>query len=233
MTPTPINILDLYCGAGGAAMGYHQALTTANIPHTITGVDINPQPNYPFNFIQGDAIEYLTNLPPTTSYDFIHTSPPCQAYSLGSSRNTGKTYPDLIYPTRRALIDYGALYVIENVKGAPIYKANSVRLCGTMFHLGVLRHRWFEFPTSPPPIPEPRCNHRGSVPDGTYATVAGHGGNGSHAYAVWSKAMQIDWMTKLELTQAIPPAYTNYLMEQILQINLLGATAPDAAPDPC
>lgn len=207
-----IHILDLFCGAGGAAQGYHQALEQANIPHTITGVDHTPQPNYPFHFVQADAMTYSL-----AGYDFIHASPPCQLYSVSTRRVTYNNYTDLLPDTRRRLTAHGTLYVIENVTGAPMRFNRCVRLCGTHFGLNVLRHRWFEFPTIPL-VPEPKCNHQGQVKnEHRYVTVAGHGGNGSNAYAVWCEAMQINWMSKTELAQAIPPAYTEYIMSHLIK----------------
>lgn len=141
-----MRLLDLFCGAGGAAMGYSQAGFTE-----IVGVDIEPQPNYPFDMYVADAIYYATtdNL---QRFDLIHASPPCQRFSTLAYRNgNGDDWPDLIPPTRKLLKESGVPYVIENVEGAPL--VDPVMLCGTMFDgLRVLRHRLFEtsFPVEVP-----------------------------------------------------------------------------------
>ena len=209
-----MKILDLFCGAGGAAMGLHRA------GFEITGIDINPQPNYPFDFIQADALEFDLD-----GYDAYWSSPPCQCYSFAARRwrNNGINYPDLIKKTRKRLLDSSKPFVIENVVGAPLRK--DLILCGEMFGLNVIRHRIFEFSRSFV-VPQPKHKkHKGLVRDGYYVTVAGHGGNDSkHNYChlnclppktsklgVWQHAMGIDWMTKQELTQAVPPAYAEYI----------------------
>lgn len=199
-----MKLLDLYCKAGGAGYGYHQA------GFEVVGVDIEPQPNYPFKFIQADAIEFLKTAD-LSEYDVIHASPPCQAYSW-SARRWHKEWPDLIDPTRELLQNTGKPYIIENVVGAPLI--DPLVLCGTMFGLKVIRHRLFE---SNIKLYAPcKCNHKGTVKNGDYVTVAGHGGDGCAKYSVWCKAMGIDWMTKEELTQAIPPCYTNFIGEQLI-----------------
>lgn len=192
-------------------MGYHRSGFD-----DITGIDINPQPNYPFRFVQGDAVEYLEAH--GQEYDFIHASPPCQAYSIGSIlRGTAHTHPQYVDITKELLIENRKPYVIENVPGAPIEK--STMLCGTMFGLKVIRHRHFEI--SPYILVlTPPCNHNGTVPNGDYVTVAGHGGDnkaGNYTLQSWSDAMGIDWMTKEELVEAVPPIYTEYIATQILK----------------
>src|SRR5512146_881208 len=119
-------LLDLFCGAGGAAMGYHRAC------FEVVGVDINPQPHYPFEFHQADALTY-----PLDGFDVIHASPPCQDYTIASlyHRMNGKTYPDLIEPTRKHLMRSSSVWVMENVPGAPLI--NPIMLCGSMFGLEV------------------------------------------------------------------------------------------------
>lgn len=133
-------VLDLFCGAGGAAMGYHHA------GFDVTGVDIAPQPRYPFAFIQADALEYVGSLSwvELMQYDAIHASPPCQSYSV-MSHLPGVGAPMLIADTRAALAATGLPYVIENVEGARREMRDPVMLCGTMFAgLPVRRHRRFE-----------------------------------------------------------------------------------------
>ncbi len=129
-------VLDLFCGAGGAADGYHQA------GFEIVGVDIKPQPHYPYEFILADALWILDQLyewPNLMKADFIHTSPPCQRFSTMTKRwNRQEIHPDLIMPLREKLIKLEIPYIIENVPGAPLQKP--IKLCGSMFNLEVRRH---------------------------------------------------------------------------------------------
>src|SRR3990167_5832997 len=128
-----MRLLDLFCGAGGAAMGYHRA------GFDVVGVDINPQPRYPFEFHQADALTF-----PLDGFDAIHASPPCQAYTamrrLG--KNAGSNAPELVDPIRSRLVGSGVPWVMENVVGSPLL--NPLMLCGSSFGLGVQRHRLFE-----------------------------------------------------------------------------------------
>ena len=206
-----MRLLDLFCGAGGAAMGYHRAGF-----EDITGVDIAPQPNYPFTFVLGDALEYVTEH--GAEFDVIHASPPCQAYSIGARwRGTAGNHPEYIDVTRELLLMVGKPYIIENVPGAPIDR--DVKLCGTMFGLKVLRHRYFEIKPEIL-ILTPSCKHIGTVPNGDYVTVAGHGGDnkaGNFTLKSWRDAMGIDWMRKEELAEAVPPAYTEFIGKQIME----------------
>jgi DNA (cytosine-5)-methyltransferase 1 len=205
-----LRVLDLFCGGGGAGMGY------ANAGCQVTGVDHLPQPRYPFDFIQADALEYLRDC--GQEYDFIHASPPCQAYSVTKSLHDN-THSDLIEPTRELLVASVNPYVIENVPGAPL--VNPLMLCGTMFDLGVIRHRLFEFgggfqlwfvPAT--------CRHigrtarRGEFDYGQRGavTVAGH----NFKVSVAQKAMEIDWLGQRGLAQAIPPAYTEWIIRQFI-----------------
>jgi len=212
-----MKILDLFCGAGGAAMGYHQALEEAGIEHEITGIDIKPMPRYPFTFIQADALEYCRDH--GMEYGFIHASPPCQRYSIGSSRWGGLgSRPDLLQDTEELLINLGRRpFVIENIDRAP-FMLPTITLCGIQFGLNVIRHRKF---ASSFYIKSP--GHLIKHPKrGEFVTCAGHGGNGSNKFSVWCDAMQIDWMTKQELAEAIPPAYTKYIMQKSLMRQFLG-----------
>jgi DNA (cytosine-5)-methyltransferase 1 len=206
-------LLDLFCGAGGAAMGYHRA------GFDVVGVDINPQPRYPFEFHQGDAMTW-----PLDGYDAIHASPPCQAYSAGKNiwhtRLPGDRHPDLVEPTRARILASGLPYVMENVVGAPL--TNYVVLCGDTFGLGVKRHRLFEtsFMVWNPPV----C--RSGHPD-FFVSVFGGGakakkkGNGfpktNIVHERAQKAMGIDWMNRDEMSQAIPPAYTEWIGARLLE----------------
>jgi DNA (cytosine-5)-methyltransferase 1 len=218
-------LLDLFCGAGGAAVGYSRA------GFEVIGVDLDEQKNYPFEFIKMDAFEALEKYGPYV--DAVHASPPCQGYSV--MRNLGWhdhiDYPLLIDPLRKELLTLGKPYVIENVMGA---KLDANYLCGTMFNLRLYRHRLFEtnffwlapghprheFLFSMPGAPKPRWaidgkrrNYRlGDAACGSYP---------QHAGANWkaaSEAMEIDWMTKKELTQAIPPAYTEYVGNRLREL---------------
>lgn len=202
--------LDLFCGAGGASCGIKQA------GYEVIGVDNVHQPNYPFEFIQEDAVEFMQN--GLDDFDFIWASPPCQAYSWSSAlrRNAGTEYADLVEITRHYLVASGKPYIIENVVGAPLI--HPVRLCGTMFpdKLKVFRHRLFESNCNLKV--EMECMHEGHEAkkrrdgSGDFFTVAGHW---CGTTAEWSAAMGITWMTKSELAQAIPPVYSKYLVEQI------------------
>jgi DNA (cytosine-5)-methyltransferase 1 len=200
-------------------MGYHRA------GFDVVGVDKEPQPNYPFEFIQADAIEYLQWVvaQPFPLFAAAHGSPPCQhhtALAKGTNDNQAD-HPDLIAPTRELLVATRLPYVIENVPSAPLL--SPITLCGEMFNLSVIRHRLFESNTllmQPPHVP-----HRGRVAgyrhgesfDGPYFAVYGDGG-GKGSLSEWRYAMRIDWMqTRHELAESIPPAYTQYIGEQLIQ----------------
>lgn len=184
-------------------MGYHRA------GFDVIGVDIAPQPRYPFPFFQADALWFLEGLGPAV--DLIHASPPCQRFSKLTMRHGRQLeHPDLIGPVRELLLEAGVPYVIENVLRSPLVDA--VRLCGSSFGLGVRRHRLFEasFPIVPPP-----CDH---VAQGPAVRVYGKPGGSSKRDGlkfdgtdVWREAMGIDWMTSIELPEAIPPAYTEFV----------------------
>lgn len=179
----------------------------------VTGVDIEPQSRFPFTFIQADALEYVEAH--GHEYDFIHASPPCQAFTSLQGR-WGREYPDMISATRAALIATGKPFVIENVAGAPL--ENPLMLCGSMFGLKVIRHRLFEtnpliwFPPHGCSHPKGAVGRRGHLGDREWMTVTGHFSDVAKA----QRAMGIDWMTQRELAQAIPPAYTQWLGERIL-----------------
>jgi DNA (cytosine-5)-methyltransferase 1 len=200
--------LDLFCGAGGASVGYHRA------GFEMTGVDLYPQKNYPFTFVQADALEYLAEH--GHEFDAIHASPPCQAYSVTQNIH-GREYPELVEPTRAALDACDLPYVIENVIGAPLH--TTIELCGAMFGLSVYRHRRFESnvmlfqPHHPKHIAI--CTQVGRRPKpGEFMTVAGHFADIRTA----RQAMGIDWMTRDELAQAIPPAYTEFIGHQLMAV---------------
>jgi DNA (cytosine-5)-methyltransferase 1 len=210
-----MRLLDLFCGAGGAGMGYHRA------GFDVVGVDNAPQPRYPFEFIQADALEYVRAH--GREFDVIHASPPCQAYSAARAIR-GREHPDLVAATRVALLEVNRPFVIENVPGAPLI--NPLLLCGTMFGLRVIRHRLFEVWPEPVWFPPTPCCHNGKATGArnvagvtkgfatghSYITVVGN----SYLIADARAAMDIGWMVRRELSQAIPPAYTEWLGRRIL-----------------
>jgi DNA (cytosine-5)-methyltransferase 1 len=203
--------LDLFCGAGGASMGLHLA------GFDVTGVDLSPQPRYPFKFIQADALEVDLD-----GYDFIWASPPCQRYTPGAAKwGTSENHPHLIPPIRERLLSAGTPFVIENVASARKHLLNPIMLCGTMFDLGVFLHRLFE--SSFLMLQTSHHAHVGIIGDGKYQTVTGHAGGSSKrdgwkagGVAEWSVAMGIDWMVGDELAESIPPAYSRYIAERFL-----------------
>lgn len=191
--------LDLFCGAGGASMGLAQA------GYEVVGVDVAPQPHYPFTFYQQDAFTF-----PLDGYDLIWASPPCQAYSL-AQRIMKNEHPDLIAPLRNRLKASGVPYVIENVPGAPLL--DPIELCGAMFHgLKTYRHRLFEcsFEVHVPKHPDHWANLRKmgrKVRDGEFMHVVGN----FSGVAIAREAMGIDWMVRDELRESIPPAYAYFI----------------------
>ncbi len=219
-----MKLLDLYSGAGGTAMGLHRAGFTE-----IVGVDIENQPRYPFEFVQADALEYA--LQHGHEFDLVTAAPPCQGYTRLWAIHKNN-YPKLIPATRTVLKSIGRPYVIENVYDARFELDNPIMLCGTMFGLRTQRHRVFE--CTPviwwPPRP---CQHIGrasaanskgynkdangkrikpTLENFEYITVAGH----DYSVSDGKIAMGINWMTGEELSQAIPPAYTEWLGRKLI-----------------
>lgn len=220
-----MRLLDVCCGAGGAAKGYEQAGFDE-----IWGIDISPQPRYPYNFIQDDALYVLDQLiefgnydrdsPRLTDFDAIHASPPCQRYSKALNCRPGlrDSYPDLIPPIRERLQASGLPYVIENVLGAPLI--DPLVLCGCMFgmttefngrRVGLRRKRLFETSF---PVPQPVTGKH----DYQAVPVFGHsaGANvplfrGKGFAALSREVMGIDWMNREELNESIPPKFTEYV----------------------
>lgn len=216
-----LRALDLFSGAGGASMGLHRA------GFEVVGVDIKPQPNYPFEFHQADAMAY-----PLDGFDFIWASPPCQGYSeMRHAPGAKGVAPKLIAAVRCRVqsTEKSVLWVIENVDGARDYLIHPFTLCGSMFNLGsqgcqLQRHRLFEtnIPYLWPPYFSPQCQHDERPVIGVYGgharkRAASAGGRGTQD--VWegghraaaSAALGIDWMTLGELSEAIPPAYSEYI----------------------
>ncbi|MGV9389892.1 DNA methylase [Streptomyces olivaceus] len=212
-------LLDLFSCAGGAAMGYLRA------GFRVHGCDIAHRPNYPFPYHRGDALAHLAHLITTGEirrYAFVHASPPCQAkcsLTIGTNRSKGwgGTHEDLVAPTRELLDQTGLPYVIEQPNGrAEIRK--DLRLCGEMYGLGVIRHRNFELGgwSAPQPAHVPhrgrvRGYRHGEFHEGPYVAPYGNGG-GKPTVAELQAAMGITWTyVREELTEAIPPAYSEYI----------------------
>lgn len=201
-------LLDLFCGGGGAAMGYHRA------GFDVTGVDIAPQPHYPFEFIQADAMTF-----PLDGFSVIHASPPCQRWSA-MNRAVKADHPDLITPVRARLRASGLPYVIENVEHAVLIEPWT--LCGTQFGLRTRRHRGFEvWPV--PTMLLPACDCGGRVARGELLghRLRGKVAPGRRTPPPMPESARLDvygvpWMTGREARQAIPPAYTEYIGRQLL-----------------
>jgi DNA (cytosine-5)-methyltransferase 1 len=208
--------LDLFCGAGGASMGLYRAGLD------VIGVDIRPQPRYPFRFIRGDALRPPVDL---GRFDFVWASPPCQHFSLATRCRPGaaEKHPNLIPPIRNMLERSSGLFCMENVPGAPL--RHDLVLTGCMFGLTTYRKRKFEmnyFVLAPRPGvpfgPESR--------PGTF-TIVGHTGNSSlktrkagvnrGTKTDWQRAIGIDWMSVAEMANAVPPAYSEFIGRAALQ----------------
>jgi DNA (cytosine-5)-methyltransferase 1 len=206
-----MRMLDCFSGAGGAARGYQMA------GFHVTGVDIKPQPRYAGDvFIQGDALEFIREH--GHEFDAIHASPPCQGYSAATRHLHDGSAPNLIDETRDAMNATGLPWVIENVPGAPL--RNPITLCGLSFGINVKRHRLFESNVMLMSLP---CGDHSA----DYFVIFGHEvRNQRHGHAAGRKnnlaagrtAMGIEWMTRGELSQAIPPAYTEFIGNQLMTV---------------
>lgn len=256
-------VLDLYCGAGGSAVGYHRA------GFDLVGIDIKDQPNYPFEFIKQDAIVFLcrfhhfvggsADLQPElcdhcgkhydefchySSFDAVHASPPCQFGTTLKARWKDKAHPNLIAKTRSIIEKTELPYIIENVEGARRELRNPFMLCGTMFNLGTAdgnqlrRHRYFEAPWLTAMIQpcahnrvsaigvygggqHPLARARVPVTIGVYGNAGGQSkrdGDKRFGTDARKEAMGIDWMNGKELTQAIPPAYTEFIGQHLMEV---------------
>lgn len=203
-------------------MGYHRA------GFDVVGVDSKPQPRYPFPFVQDDALRALRDWHTNGAlrgFDAIHASPPCQAYSVTRHTwNARSDHPDLLPATRTLLQETGLPYIIENVPGAPMPPL--LVMCGSAFGLGtgeyqLRRHRWFE-PSPGLWFMSPPCQHRGPV-IGIYGDHGRDRRRTSPRFGRYftmaerREAMGISWMSRDELDQAIPPAYTDYIGRQLLE----------------
>lgn len=205
-------LLDLFCGAGGCSVGYSRA------GFDVTGVDIAPHPDYPFEMYVADALTF-----PLEGFDVVHASPPCPRYSTATPAANRDKHPDLVPVIRERLLEWGGPYVIENVPGAPLL--SPTLLCGSSFGLRVRRHRLFE---SNVMLMSHPCQHSGQEivgvygdhwdreggwlrPDGTSRGVK------ATSVADAQDALGIDWMTVWDdLTDAIPPAYTEHIGSSLL-----------------
>ena len=207
-------MLDLFCKAGGASMGYYRA------GFEVTGIDIKNQKRYPFEFIKADAVEALKDIDYLKSFDVLVGSPPCQTHSItqhlrnAQGKSTDKI--DLIPETRAGFIASGKPYVIENVPGAPLL--NPLTLCGSSFGLKVRRHRLFESNILLTGI---TCNHKEQgKPVGIYGSMRDEipgGGHTAKTIEQAREAMGIDWMLWGDLVEAIPPVYTEFIGKQIME----------------
>ncbi len=225
MSTSRPRLLDLYCGAGGAAVGYHRA------GFDIVGVDREPQPDYPFTFVEGDALEYAGRH--AADFAAVHGSPPCQTHSALTKGNRARgwvdTHVDMIEATRSLLDAAGRPYVLENVEGSPLRR--DLILCGLQFGLRVFRHRYIELGGWS--VEEPlRCTgragrgaHRGYRVagwrhgvryEGNLVAPYGHGGS-KGTPREWAEAMGITWtLNRHSLAEAIPPSYTEWIGVRLL-----------------
>lgn len=201
-------LLDLFCGAGGAAKGYHDA------GFEVIGVDIKPMPRYPYKFIQGDALAVLGNMGWASAY---HASAPCHDHSYLRSLSGLNGTGHLLTEVRELLEWRGKPYVIENVMGADMRP--DVVLCGSMFGLRTYRHRQFEihgFTAVAPEHPKHTVLTATKQRKERWAQGWNVSVTGDVGIYVGPEAMGIDWMNGNELCQAIPPAYTRHIGEQLL-----------------
>ena len=198
-------LLDLFCCQGGAGKGYDDA------GFDVTGIDKDPQPRYPFRFVQADAIAYV--LEHGAEFDFIHASPPCQ-HDTECQRIRSNNHPDLIAPTRTALEKTGRPWVMENVKGAVPKLRAPVMLCGQMFRLANYRHRYFEtgggFTLEQPGHPAhlvPPAKMGRPVPPGHYGQFVGN----FSGVPLARRVLGVPWMNRDGIRECIPPAYAHHI----------------------
>ncbi len=220
-------LLDLFCGAGGCAVGYARA------GFEVIGVDLVPQPHYPFAFIQTDALRFL-DTQDLSSFDVLHASPPCQGYSRSLSLarvHRVVEHPLLIKVVRKRFVQSGKPWIIENVEGSDL--PDALQLCGSMFGLPIRRHRWFA--SSHLLFAPGSCWHTAGFYNPVGGKIRSYGTFASGRFyrdargykrkregqvrvAEAQRIMGIDWMTAKELSQAIPPAYTEWLGRQLLEV---------------
>lgn len=197
-------LLDICCGGGGASVGY------ANAGFIVVGVDMIDQPGYPFQFMKRDALSM--DYSELMSFDAIHASPPCQQYSKSTAvaRKSGKSYPDLYRQIKAMLVASGLPYIIENVPGSPV---RGIGLCGTMFGIGVFRHRIFESNVRLV-LPDTPCSCSKRRIGSGFVTVAGSASTKHQGML----AMEVGWMKlKRQVREAIPPRFTEFIGLQIMR----------------
>jgi DNA (cytosine-5)-methyltransferase 1 len=207
-----VKLLDLFCGVGGASAGYAEA------GFEVHGVDLKHGKRYPFTYMRADVLDVLQDENYLQEFDVIHASPPCQTHSItkhlrnAQGKSTSKV--DLIPETRAALIASGKPYIIENVPGSPLI--DPIQLCGSSFGLKVRRHRLFE---SNMPLVGSVCDHKSQGrPVGVYGSLNDQipgGGKTASTITEARQAMGMEWAIWTELVEAIPPAFTKYLGDQI------------------
>ncbi|WP_392962850.1 SAM-dependent methyltransferase [Streptomyces sp. LN245] len=212
--PNAPRVLDLFCCQGGAGKGY------ADAGFDVTGVDLAPQPRYPYRFVQADAIDFVREH--GTDFDFIHASPPCQ-FDSDCQRLQGNMHPDLIGPTRAALEATGRPFVIENVRGALPKLRTPILLCGGMFGMATYRHRYFEtgggFTLVQPRHPRhsaPQAKMGRPVPPGHYGQFIGN----FSGVPLAKQVMGVPWMNRDGIRECIPPAYTQRIGTALLASRL-------------
>ncbi len=206
-----MKLLDLFCGVGGASAGYAAA------GFDVTGIDLKHGKRYPYKYIRGNVSDYLHN-DFLRQFDVIHASPPCQTHSItkhlrnAQGKSTSKI--DMIPEVRQALVASGVNYVIENVPGSPL--VNPIQVCGSSFGLKVRRHRLFE---SNVKLQGSVCDHKSQgKPVGVYGSLNDEIPGGGHTAKTIDearKAMGIDWAIWTELVEAIPPAFTKFIGDQL------------------
>ncbi|MEU5446558.1 MULTISPECIES: DNA cytosine methyltransferase [Streptomyces] len=214
MIANGLRVLDLFCCQGGAALGYHLA------GFDVTGIDLAPQPRYPFRFIQADAIDYVREH--GAEFDFIHASPPCQRYSR-AQKIQHRDHPDLIAPTRAALEATGRPWVIENVEEAHRELRSPVTLCAAAFGMRTYRHRLFEtggtFTFTPPRHPA----HWAPLTKMGRPRAAGHFAHYVGNFSGVQEArtdMGVPWMNRDGIRECIPPAYTHHIATALIASRL-------------
>lgn len=194
-------LLDLYSCAGGAGYGYD------NAGFKVTGIDINPMPHYPFDFIQADALEVLRDHAFLSRFAAIHASPTCQTFARVTAwRGSRDNHPDLLTPTLALLAEVSIPWVVENVPEAGLRP--DFRLCGTQFGLNIRRHRDFQCGNWAPfeLMPGCQCYRNPSLLPFEH--------KGERAFA---DALGVPWMSAKEARQAVPPAYTEHIGNRLME----------------